>query len=78
MDPSTNFDKLTPQYVTSLIPAIEGFEIEVTSVQAVFKLSQNRNKTDFESTVEQLRLRGGESLLVAEEMEMRREAFFAT
>jgi predicted FMN-binding regulatory protein PaiB len=59
-----------------LIKAIEGFEIVATSVEAVFKLSQNRARTDFENTVTELQRRGGESALVAEEMIARRGDFF--
>jgi len=77
VDPAAKFDLLPPDYVPSLIRAIEGFEIEVTSFEAVFKLSQNRNATDFERIVEELRQRGGECALVAEEMSERRGAFFS-
>lgn len=76
VDPAAKFDLLPPDYVPSLIRAIEGFEIEVTSMEAVFKLSQNRSREDFESTVEGLKQRGGESALVAEEMIARRSRFF--
>lgn len=74
--PEAKFDLLPPDYVPSLIRAIEGFEIEVTSVEAVFKLSQNRNLADFNRIVDSLQERGGESALVAEEMLERKERFF--
>jgi transcriptional regulator len=77
VDPAAKFDLLPPDYVPSLIRAIEGFEIVATSFQAVFKLSQNRSKVDFERTVEELRRKGGEGALVAEEMVERRSAFFS-
>lgn len=77
VDDSAKFDQLPPDYVPSLIKAIEGFEIEVTSVEAVFKLSQNRSRADFERTIEELQRKGGESALVAEEMAERRDAFFS-
>lgn len=76
VDTAAKFDLLPPDYVPSLIRAIEGFQIEVTSVEAVFKLSQNRSRADFERTIEELRRKGGESALVAEEMTERRTAFF--
>ena len=59
-----------------MIKAIEGFEIIPTSVEAVFKLSQNRTREDFESTVNELSKRGGESALVAEAMTERRFDYF--
>lgn len=76
VDPSTKYDNLPPDYVPSLIRAIEGFEIVVSSVEAVFKLSQNRSQVDFDRTVDELQRNGGESGLVAEEMKARRDAFF--
>ena len=76
-DSRAKFDFLPPEYVNSLIGAIEGFEIQISAIEAVFKLSQNRSLTDFDSTVENLRKRGGESALVADEMAARRQHFFA-
>lgn len=75
-DAETKFENLPPDYVPSLIRAIEGFEIEATSVEAVFKLSQNRSRIDFDQTVTQLQQKGGESALVAEEMMARRGVIF--
>ncbi len=77
VEPSTKFEDLPGEYVPSLIKAIEGFEILVSSVEAVFKLSQNRSRSDFESTVKELQQKGGESALVAEEMTARRSVFFS-
>lgn len=76
VDPAAKFDLLPPDYVPLLIRGIEGFEIEVTSVEAVFKLSQNRSRADFERTIEELRRKGGEHTLVAEEMAERRASYF--
>ncbi|HMS55612.1 MAG TPA: FMN-binding negative transcriptional regulator [Fimbriimonadaceae bacterium] len=76
VDPTRQFDNLPSDYVPALIKAIEGFEIVVSDVQAVFKLSQNRTREDFESTVDHLRDRGGEHALVADEMVARRSRFF--
>lgn len=75
-DAASKFEHLPETYIQSLIKAIEGFEVEVESVQAVFKLSQNRPRADFERTLEELRLRGGEGALVAAEMERRRTSFY--
>jgi len=75
-DPATRFDRLPPDYVPSLINAIEGFEIIPTSLEAVFKLSQNRTQGDFDNIVKELAGTGGESALVAEEMIARRAIYF--
>lgn len=74
--PDAKFDLLPPGYVSSLIRAIEGFEIEVTSLEAVFKLSQNRKITEFDRTVASLSEKGGESALVSQEMTARKYRYF--
>src|SRR6476660_6309357 len=42
-DSTTIFDNLPPDYSDRLMKAIIAFEIEVTSIDHVFKLSQNRD-----------------------------------
>ncbi|MBV6457089.1 MAG: Protease synthase and sporulation protein PAI 2 [Fimbriimonadaceae bacterium] len=76
VDSAATFERLPPDYVPSLIRAIEGFEIAVTSIEAVFKLSQNRSRAEFDRTIDELRKQGGESGLVAEEMSARRSEYF--
>lgn len=76
VDDRAMFDLLPPDYVPRLIDAVEGFEIEVTSIEAVFKLSQNRSLTDFDQVIQGLTANGGGSALVAEEMTTRRSRFF--
>jgi len=75
-DPEAKFDKLPADYVSNLVPAIEGFEIRVTDIQAVFKLSQNRTVVDFDRIVSALQAKGGEAALVADEMFVRRALIF--
>ena len=74
--PTHKFDSLPADYLARLVPAIECLEIQVTEVDSVYKLSQNRTLDEFDNTVENLRKRGGESALVAEEMVVRRASFF--
>lgn len=70
------FAGLPDEYITRLTPAIECLEIRVAELDAVFKLSQNRGLENFDSTVEHLNAKGGESALVAEEMSERRSIYF--
>ena len=70
------FDLLPPDYVPSLIRTIEGFRINVSSIEGVFKLSQNRDRNDFANTILELKKRGSESALVADEMLARRPKYF--
>ncbi|TWT06382.1 FMN-binding negative transcriptional regulator [Planococcus sp. CPCC 101016] len=48
------WDKLSPSLVEKEIKGIVGFKIKVGEIQAAYKLSQNRNETDYANIVEQL------------------------
>ena len=41
------WDKLSPQLLESELKGIVGFKIKVGEIQAAYKLSQNRNETDY-------------------------------
>lgn len=74
--PDHKFSSLPDGYVDALIPLIECFDIVVSDLRCIFKLSQNRSVEEFDRTVENLRLMGGKSALVAEEMQIRRAEFY--
>lgn len=63
-------------YIRSNMKAIIGFEIEITELQHVFKLSQNRDKISFEQIVDQLQTGDYESKAVADEMQQRKDQIF--
>lgn len=67
-----SFENIPAEYINSMVKAIVGFRIEVTSLQNVFKLSQNRNAEDQASIVEQLinRKRPGD-IFIAKKMKER-------
>ncbi|MEO8862116.1 MAG: FMN-binding negative transcriptional regulator [Ginsengibacter sp.] len=66
------FSKLPKEYVDKLVKAIIGFTIEISSVENVFKLSQNRVIETRQSIVEHLALRKDEnSHTIAAEMKKR-------
>jgi transcriptional regulator len=73
---TTVFDNLSNDYTSSLIKAIVAFEIEVTSVEHVFKLSQNRDEKSYDRIIHQLKNENGESAEVAKMMEERKEKVF--
>ncbi len=52
-----SFENISEEYISSMVKAIVGFRIEVTALQNVFKLSQNRNAADQASIIEQLEKR---------------------
>ncbi len=73
---STVFDNLTIEYRTSLMKAIVAFEIEVSSLEHVFKLSQNRDEESYEHITEKLKAEGGDAAEVAKMMEERKSKVF--
>ncbi len=69
---AASFDKLPEAYISKMIKAIVGFEIEVISFDNVFKLSQNHDEADRKNIISHLKERGDrQSLAIAEEMEKR-------
>jgi transcriptional regulator len=50
------------EYIDQMLKQIVGIEIEVTRMEGKRKLSQNRDRRDFESVVRTLKERGNESL----------------
>jgi len=57
-----------PEYIDSMVKAIVGIEVVITSVQAKRKLSQNRPPADVDGTIAGLTAVGGESAAVADAM----------
>ncbi|MEO7523167.1 MAG: FMN-binding negative transcriptional regulator, partial [Ferruginibacter sp.] len=69
---AASFEKLPHEYVQRLMKAIIGFEIEVVSVENVFKLSQNHAVETKKSIVEHLKQKGDEhSTAIANEVDKR-------
>lgn len=73
---STIFDNLAPEYKQPLMKAIVAFEIEVESMENVFKLSQDRDEASYLNIIEKLTEQGGDGKLIAEEMKKRTEQLF--
>ena len=70
------YKELPEEYIMRLTKAIVAFEIKVTSIDHVFKLSQNRDKISFENIVDKLQNGDYESKAVAGEMHKRKDQFF--
>lgn len=73
---STVFDNLPVDYCSNLIKAIVAFEIEVISVEHVFKLSQNRDEESYEKIVDELKKQGSDAETIANLMEERKDKVF--
>ncbi len=64
------------EYVQSNMKAIVGFEIEITSIEHVAKLSQNRDKQSFINIAEQLQAKDADAQVIATEMLKRADEIF--
>ena len=68
------WDKLSPHLLESELKGIVGFKIKVGEIQAAYKLSQNRNETDYMNIIDKLQNEGNpNSKQMAEEMKKRFE-----
>src|SRR5690606_23915486 len=67
------WDKLSPALLEKEMKGIVGFKVKVNEIQAAYKMSQNRNDTDYRNIVEQLQKEENpDSKQMAEEMKKRR------
>ena len=72
----SQYKDLPEEYVQHLVKAIVAFEIKVTGMENVFKLSQNRNKKSYENIIGKLSGGKPEEKYIAEEMMKRKEQLF--
>ena len=73
---TTVFDNLPVEYTERMMKAIVPFEIEVTDLQHVFKLSQDRDEKSYDNIISQLKQKEGDSKAIAEIMEKRKSKVF--
>ena len=74
---STVFNNLPEEYVNPLMKAIVAFEIEVTEIDNVFKLSQNRDEKSYYNIIEKLEQQDSDGKYIAAEMKKRASKLFA-
>jgi transcriptional regulator len=75
-DSSTVYDNLPVEYREKLAKAILAFEIEVTELDNVYKLSQNRDEKSYDNIVRQLKQQDGDARKIGDVMEKRRSKVF--
>lgn len=75
-DSSTVYDNLPTEYREKLSKAILAFEIEITELENVFKLSQNRDEKSYDNIVRQLKKGDGDAKEIGDLMEQRRSKVF--
>ena len=73
---TTIFDNLSSKYKEPLLKAIIAFEVEITSIDNVFKLSQNRDEKSFRNIMAKLKEQGHDGQFIAEEMKKRQQQLF--
>lgn len=73
---SYRLESLPQEFVQKEIKGVVGFAIDVTRIEAAYKLSQNRNNEDHENIVLELEKRGdADSAKVAKAMRRKREEY---
>ncbi len=75
-DSPTVYDNLSEEFKQKYMKAIVGFEIEITGMDHVFKLSQDRDEASFLNIIRELKSKGGDSDQIALEMESRYAELF--
>jgi transcriptional regulator len=73
---ATIFDNLPPDFIKKVMPAIIAFEIEVTKMDNVFKLSQDRDRESYQNIQQKLKAQGEAGEFIAAEMQKRIESLF--
>lgn len=73
---TTIFDNLPSEYTGPLMKAIVAFEVEITSVENVFKLSQNRDEKSFDNIMTKLNEQGSDGKFIAGEMKKIQQQLF--
>jgi predicted FMN-binding regulatory protein PaiB len=67
---------LPEEYVSSMMKAIVAFEIEITSIEHIFKLSRNRDEESYENIVTQLQQGDEDARTIAATMKEREDKVF--
>lgn len=73
---STVFDNLPDEYTERMVKAIVPFEIEVTELKHIFKLSQNRDEKSYDNIIQQLKQKDNDARIIAATMEKRKSKVF--
>ena len=73
---ATVFDNLPKAYLQRMMGAVVAFEIEVTNLDTVFKLSQDRDAESYRTIIEKLKEQDEDGRVIAHEMEKRAKGLF--
>ena len=73
---STSYDNIPEAHRRPMLKAIVAFQIEITQLNNVFKLSQNRDEKSYGNIMEELKEQDESAKDIAREMEKRKEELF--
>jgi transcriptional regulator len=73
---TTVFDNLPVEYTERMMKAIVPFEIEITDLRHVFKLSQDRDEKSYDNIITELKKQEGDAKEIALIMEKRKSKVF--
>lgn len=73
---TTVFDNLPEAFRQKVMKAIVALEIEITQLDNVFKLSQDRDEKSFGNIIQELKQKGENAQVIANEMEKRTKELF--
>jgi len=74
---TTVYDNIPPEYIKRVMGMIIVFEIEITHIDSVFKLSQDRDERSYDNIIVQLRKQDESGQVIADEMEKRKGLVFS-
>lgn len=74
---TTVFDNLPLAFKEKALEWIVGFEIEITEMDTVFKLSQDRDAKSYQNIIMKLKEQDESGRVIAQEMEKREKDLFA-
>lgn len=69
-------ENMSSDYMSSMLKAIVGFEIELTEIEHVFKMSQNKNELTYNNIINQLQKGNFDEQAVAQIMMKRKDKVF--
>ncbi len=72
----TSYDNIPEAHRRPMLKAIVAFEIEITQLENVFKLSQNMNEKSYENIMDELKEQDGNAQGIACEMGKRKKNLF--
>lgn len=75
-DSPTVYDNLPLTFRNSVTRAIAAFEIEITDLDTVFKLSQDRDAESYRNIINKLKAQDEDGRVIAAEMEKREKVLF--